>query len=187
MTTPLHTSIANQLVDIITHHVESLQAYISLQGAVDVPQPHCVLDKLEHLLTLTSCLPELADEEICETVYYLLAQFEKFLTEMNQNIDDLFLQTPLGEIWTHGHTWYKDALQLRAKPRISEVWYLLEPAIPDCLTELQDGTYIAKWWKPVPVMDIEIAQRTERIFVHGEPFEPQDLTDGIAIRFSVMG
>jgi hypothetical protein len=35
------------------------------------------------------------------------------------------------------------------------------------------------------MMDVEILKRTEQVELHGEPFEPSNLPNGLAVRFSV--
>ncbi len=66
---------------------------------------------------------------------------------------------------------------------ISSVWDFILPAIPDTLCELEGGIYEARWWKPVPIMDVEILKRTDGVVIDGVPFEPDTLYDGIAVRF----
>lgn len=66
---------------------------------------------------------------------------------------------------------------------LGSVWNFIRPAVPDTLRELEDGFYEARWWKPIPVMDIEILKRTDKITIEGVPFEPENLVGGIAIRF----
>ncbi len=48
-----------------------------------------------------------------------------------------------------------------------------------------DGHYEARWWKPVPVMDLEILKYTEGVRIQGKPFEPKGLPGGIGLRFSI--
>lgn len=68
----------------------------------------------------------------------------------------------------------------------SNIWQLLMPAVPDCLVQLGDNHYEASWWKPVPLEDIEMMKRNERIRVLGEPFEPKDLAGGLALHFQIF-
>lgn len=71
-------------------------------------------------------------------------------------------------------------------PAGNHVWDLLEPAIPDCLVQLGDNHYQASWWKPVPSGDIEIVQRNERIRVLNGPYEPENLSGGLALDFQIL-
>jgi hypothetical protein len=66
------------------------------------------------------------------------------------------------------------------------VWDLIAPAVPDSLEDLGKGQYLAKWWKPVPMEDVELLVRNQGIKLHLEPFEPRDLPQGIAVLFSVV-
>lgn len=67
----------------------------------------------------------------------------------------------------------------------ARVWGLLAPAVPDHLKTLDAGIYEAQWWKPVPPMDVEMIIRTPGIHLLGQPFEPENLTKGIAVRFAI--
>ncbi len=67
-----------------------------------------------------------------------------------------------------------------------DVWELLEPAVPDCLVHLGDNHYQASWWKPVPTGDIEILQRNERIRILNGPYEPKNLSGGLALDFQIL-
>jgi len=65
------------------------------------------------------------------------------------------------------------------------IWDLIAPAVPDSLEDLGKGQYLAKWWTPVPMDDVERLLRNKRIKLHLEPFEPRDLPQGLAVLFSV--
>jgi hypothetical protein len=67
---------------------------------------------------------------------------------------------------------------------LSAVWERIAPAVPDVLTELHEGVYEARWWKPVPKMDVEILLGVEAIIIIGRPYEPSDLPMGYAVRFA---
>ncbi len=66
---------------------------------------------------------------------------------------------------------------------LGSVWNFILPVIPDTLSELDGGIYEARWWKPVPTMDIEILKRTDGVILEGVPFEPENLSGGIAVQF----
>lgn len=85
------------------------------------------------------------------------------------------------------HTSQADVEYAAARQQIAlnEVWDMLMPVKPDRLSDLGDGLYEAKWWKPVPMMDVEILVRTDHINVRGHAYEPDTLADGLAIRFTV--
>ena len=67
----------------------------------------------------------------------------------------------------------------------SEVWDLIAPVEPDSLEELGNGRYVAKWWKPVPMQDVNALLQAKGIKVIGRPFEPRKLPEGVAVHFSV--
>ncbi len=67
----------------------------------------------------------------------------------------------------------------------NSVWDMISPAVPDCLEHLGGGVYQATWWKPVPVMDVEIMKRIEGIDIVSEPYEPKSLPGGVTMRFWV--
>jgi hypothetical protein len=185
MDAPLNTTITHQVVSIISAHIADLQDYVPLTE-VEIPHPQTILEQIDWLVKTTASPPEMSTAATCEEMFYMLAQLEAFLSEMNQHIDEAFIETPLGQIWLRAQQWYEFAAQSSIRAPIKEVWGRLKPAVPDCLNELDDGSYIAKWWKPVPMMDVEIIIRTESLVVHGDPYEPDDLPGGIAVHFSVI-
>lgn len=69
---------------------------------------------------------------------------------------------------------------------LGRIWNFIRPAIPDTLCEVDEGLYEARWWKPVPQMDIEILKRTDGVAIEGIPFEPADLPDGVAVQFRLV-
>jgi hypothetical protein len=72
----------------------------------------------------------------------------------------------------------------KSLPRI-KVWELIAPAVPDSLEDLGNGQYLAKWWKPVPMQDVETLIHTRGIRIHGEPYEPRNLPEGLSVLFSI--
>ena len=82
--------------------------------------------------------------------------------------------------------WNEQATRIIVDVPIRTVWQILEPAVPDCLHALGNGLFEARWWKPVPMMDVEIIIHTDGLLMMGDPFEPADLPNGIAVRFSVV-
>ncbi len=69
---------------------------------------------------------------------------------------------------------------------LASVWAFIHPAVPDTLREVDKGLYEARWWKPVPKMDIEIMKRTDGVILEGSPFEPDNLYGGLAIQFRLF-
>jgi hypothetical protein len=77
-------------------------------------------------------------------------------------------------------------LETQSEIAVKSVWKLLEPTVPDCLKMVAPGIYEARWWKPVPMMDVEIMQRSEGVNVLETINEPHDLPGGIVVRFTVV-
>ncbi len=67
----------------------------------------------------------------------------------------------------------------------NEVWEHIAPIVPDSLEDLGGGCYVAKWWAPVPLHDVERFLNLKGIQICGEPYEPRSLPNGLAVRFSV--
>jgi hypothetical protein len=82
-------------------------------------------------------------------------------------------------------SWESDESEENAFVRlpIAVVWDRIAPAVPDSLIELRGGIYEARWWTPVPRMDVETLLATEGIVIIGRPYEPDDLPMGCAVRF----
>lgn len=67
---------------------------------------------------------------------------------------------------------------------LAAVWDRIAPAVPDTLLELRSGLYEARWWSPVPALDVKLLLATEGIIIIGSPYEPFDLPMGCAVRFA---
>lgn len=65
------------------------------------------------------------------------------------------------------------------------IWNLLQPAVPDCLKELQPGVYEARWWTPAPLDEIALLKQSPKLTLLDAPYEPPNLPGGIAVRFCV--
>lgn len=187
MATLRQTTLHHQITGIVTHHVDALKQYLS----VEISQPLKISDDIfsiaDQLTALCAQPPQNADRELYKQVVSQLEALETFLGRMNQALNASFIQTPVGRVWWSALQWYKKAAEhQRGLLSIEDVWDILEPAVPDVLEAAEGQRYIAKWWKPVPPMDIEIMMRTDEILIHGQPFEPQDLPNGLAICFSVL-
>lgn len=66
------------------------------------------------------------------------------------------------------------------------VWDRIAPVIPDHLEALDGGIFEAQWWQPVPIMDLEILERTDGVILAGPPFEPVHLPGGLSVRFFIQ-
>lgn len=72
-----------------------------------------------------------------------------------------------------------------ASQELYHIWKCIEPAVPDCLEQVEPEVYEARWWKPVPTIDLEILRHADGVAVLGEPYEPHHLPAGIAVRFTI--
>ncbi|WP_119070944.1 hypothetical protein [Aggregatilinea lenta] len=64
-------------------------------------------------------------------------------------------------------------------------WESIAPAMPDSLEELGNGQYLAKWWKPVPMQEVQVLLQIEGITILRGPYEPRNLPGGVAVRFAI--
>ena len=104
---------------------------------------------------------------------------------MNYDKDSNLESTEIGLILAHTKRWTEAVKSRESDTSLNDVWDSIAPVKPDRLEDLGSGLYEAKWWKPVPMMDVEILKRTSGLSIHGEPCEPKQLPGGISIRFSV--
>lgn len=177
-------ALSREVSSVIAQHLHDLRPFMnSTNGVTNL---NAIVSMFEQLVTLIDCPPENATPEQLTQVEYLRFELEGFLHHMNQQIDTDFEETmQIGQIVRDAARWGQ---QVRAilKPSISHIWKLLEPAVPDRIVDLGNGLYEARWWKPVPVMDVEIVRRTDGIRVETAPFEPAGLSGGIALRFRLV-
>lgn len=184
MTMPLDAAISHQIKDVITKHLENLNHYLAFSEPLEGLVPDNILHSIGRLVAMTQADPEKATASELEDMYCCQRELEAFLRLMNQEVDAAFQETQLGRILAQAASWWNVATQKNTIP-LKTIWELLSPAQPDCLNELGDGVYEARWWSPVPMMDVEILQRTEGVLIQSEPIEPQNLAGGLAVRFSV--
>ena len=186
MNNSINNKVYNQLQDMIIRHIEEVSRYIVI-GNIAIDQvPTDLVDSLEQLDVLCDLAPRHASHFEYESVRFHMGCLEAFFQHMNQPLDLYFQRTPVGRIWWRAKMWNEQATRIITDVPIRTVWQLLEPAIPDCLHALGNGLFEARWWKPVPMMDVEIIIHTDGLMMMGEPFEPSDLPNGIAVRFSVV-
>lgn len=186
METSLHSAVTHQLNHIIVNHLQELGSYISFAESIENQIPTSILADLERLIVICTTSPQLTSPALYEEACQRRGNIEIFLERMNQKADAAFAKTHVGRILTRANEWCSRAAEQWFQLPIREVWNLLAPVEPDHLEALGNGQYEARWWRPVPMMDIFILQRTAGITIHGEPFEPKHLPGGLAVRFSVQ-
>ncbi len=185
MVTSLRSAIASQINTIIARHLEELGQYLALARPDEFKLQTDFPAALEKLDSLCTCPTKLATQEMYVEASNFLERVVTFLKSMNQDLDEAFWITPVGEIVLRASEWCRQVGCPKNLTPLSAVWNWIAPVQPDHLDDLGDGLYEARWWSPVPMMDIEILQRTEGVEVQGTPFEPLELPCGLALRFAI--
>lgn len=181
-----YRSLYNELTAIISRHVAELTPYIpNLTYAEEAASPD-LLARIDRLVEITGIPAQQATSDLYFEACECHDSLNTFLRVMNTDEANVGADdTMLGQVLAQVACWRK-AVTLELVPPTTDVWGVIAPARPDHLVELGNGEYEARWWKPVPVMDIEMMQYTESVVVCGEPFEPAELPGGLALRFSLV-
>jgi hypothetical protein len=176
--------LSDEITQLIAQRLEEIGRYLPSvkQAADDIPEN--ILSCLERLPQLCQYPPESASYDQYLEVRELQGDVLDFLASMNRRLDRDFEQTSIGQIWLQASAWLQTAAQ-QFQPSIQAVWRLISPAQPDHLADLGNGVYEARWWKPVPMMDVEIIRLTEGVLVDGDAYEPANLKGGLALRFQL--
>ena len=183
MNTQLRESISAQISEMIGLHIQEMDRYISLQDASQLEAP-AVLNRFCRLADICDQPPAYASQEDYLEAQSCLEEIEGFIRAMNQDIDEAFGTTEIGEFVSHCTRWRKSAAD-QFRFTLDDVWDIIAPVVPDHMEELSQGMYEAQWWFPVPKMDIEILIRSEGVVITEPPFEPAHLPGGLSVRFSV--
>jgi hypothetical protein len=186
MQTISRTAFATQMRSIIGRHIGELRRFVLMPPTIEEQIPDDLLTGVERLCELSNSDPAALSPTLRQEVRQHLTSIDSFLKQMNQPLNAEFRESHLGQIWLRGHQWLRQAIQT-TPPTVSEMRRLIAPASPDVLEYLGDGVYQAKWWKPVPMMDIELLRRAEEIDICTDAFEPNSLPNGLAMRFSIAG
>lgn len=173
--------ITQQISSITEQHILHLQNHAIRVAGVGICED--VIASVQRLVALCSCPPESIPYSSYQEVSSCKAAVESFLQIMNQDMDNEFAETCLGQVLTRVTEW---CAVVGSQYDISsdEVWDYLSPVTPDTLYNLGSGVFEAKWWPPVPRMDVEILRGTEGITILSEFFQTQP--KGIfSVRFSI--
>ncbi len=181
---PLRTALRSEVQKIIHNHINCLSAYAVLVETEAADETNEIIQQLESLAQICGYSPESCTLATYEEAIQSLVTLDEFLRVTNQQKDSAFYRTSIGQIYTQAERWCSAAGQ-QFNASVDKVWELIDPVVPDCLSEIQCCLYEAKWWKPVPLMDIEILKRTVGVTVYGDIYELGDLPKGIAVRFSI--
>lgn len=177
-------ALCEEIRELANKHMQEIGHYITFNAQIEDDNFNRLTSYLE-LIAQVSCYPaELVSYDLYERACHYHDEFRSFLQCMNQPLDADFRTTLLGQIWMQALIWRQGAASRFQSNR--DVWDCIDPIRPDSLLCLDNGQYEARWWKPVPIMDIEILKRTESIFVLGDAYEPQDLPGGLALQFSII-
>ena len=181
-----YATIYNELTDIIARHAAEISQFVPDLHFDAEMAPEALLAQVDRLVEITNMpVSSVTYEhylEACECQDSLTG----FLQVMNQTVSSDFTEaTNFGRILAQTERWRRDVVR-EFERTTTDVWELIAPATPDHLADLGSGQYEARWWKPVPVMDIEILKFTEGVSICGEPFEPVGLSGGLALRFSII-
>jgi len=180
----MDTELRSEIFEIVRHHLGEVSRYTLSETGQNHELQSLVLS-LERLAEICSATPQISNSSVYEEAIQCLSTVEAFLTFTHQQKDAVFYETYIGGICAQADQWCRTMLK-QTVSSIDRVWQLIYPVSPDCLSEVQPSMYEAKWWRPVPLMDIEILKRTEGIIIYEEASEPFDLPKGLAIRFSVL-
>lgn len=186
MEASLHAAISHEINHIVNKHLEELGRYISLAEPTESLVPGNIVADLDKLAAICAYAPDPMPQTLYEEAVECRDNIAAFLDHMNQKQNAAFAKTNIGRILMQADEWFTQATERCVDLTMRQVWDLIAPVVPDHLEDLGDGLYEARWWKPVPMMDIEILQRTDKVVVHGEPFEPRHLPRGLAVRFSIQ-
>jgi hypothetical protein len=186
MAYPLNTTLSSEVRQIMRNHINQLNQYTNLIESEESKEVKEIIVSFEQLQRICAYPPDMSDYATYEDAVQCLATTEQFLRLTYQPKDAAFYKTYIGQIYAQANQWCSIVGQ-QFGFSIDKVWELIAPAVPDCLSEVQSCVYEAKWWKPVPLMDIEILKRTEGIIIYGDIYEIGDLPKGLAVRFSVVG
>jgi hypothetical protein len=180
----IQSLLCDEIVEIITKHVAELRQYIPTANYRADGGTGDILACLERLNQICQYSPQQTPFKLYGEACECHENLQAFLRAMNQPIDAAFRETNFGRLFLQAGAWRRTAAQ-QYRLTTKDVWELIAPTKPDHLEALRDGQYEARWWKPVPIMDIEILKYTEGVLICGEPFEPEGLIGGLAVRFSI--
>ena len=176
--------LCEEIRELASKHVQEIGRYISIKMQIEDASINRLAACLESISQFCCYPPELVSYDLYMRACDYYDEFVQFLQSMNQSIDADFKESLLGRLWTQVTNW-RQAAARRFQLTTHEVWDCINPVCPDSLLCLSDGQYEARWWKPVPMMDVEILKRTESVQVLGDAYEPQELPGGLAVRFAI--
>lgn len=184
-TSSLHTKLGQEFKDLVQDHFTLLNDYLVCGEPSDVNVQPDFVANIE-ALTYLCCEPIQPCSEIhYKDVLRIVQRLECFLKLVNRPPESLmFQQSELGQVWCGAREWLRCAAAC-LRPSLDDVWDCIAPVKPDELVAVQPGLYEARWWEPMPRMDIEILRRTEAVILQGDLFEMPGMAGVRAVRFSL--
>lgn len=180
----IKTSLHDEIRDVIYRHLDELGEYVPSAREISAVRCEQVVSCVERLAEICEQSAESASIDLYGEACSYRHRLELFLKSMNQCMDSHFEHTIIGKVWAASQQWCQTA-KTQFRMNVNEVWDLIAPVAPDYLKYIGNGQYEARWWKPVPTMDIEILKYTDNVVLAGEPYEPPTLSGGLALRFSI--
>jgi hypothetical protein len=181
--TLLSSTLYQEIQDIIVKHITELKHYIPINATCEWTIPDTLLMCVERLSQISLSAPTLANYDLYAEACDRYNDLKCFLMNMNCANQPDFSESIIGQIWDQTANWLQTA-EKQFCPSV-DAWDFIAPVVPDRLVDLGNGQFEARWWKPVPMMDVEILKHTEGVNIQGETFEPKSLVGGLACRFSL--
>lgn len=181
----LNGTIQNELANIVRNHLNAMSEYlpISLESA---NPPADILACLERLLEICQLSSDELSYEVMEDAYTCQTKVEDFLRLMNQRADPTFDQSEISRVLKQISAIRQSAVGQKPPLPISQVWDILTPVKPDHLEVLGNGLYEARWWSPIPWMDVYLLRHTEGVMVYDEKQNPKALPEGLCVQFALL-
>lgn len=181
-----HKLVIRELHDLIAQHFQQLVAYDVVAGSLPFSVPDRVVQCVEFLSAACATLPSAPPpQHIYIEVSECRREIGDFLELVGCGADELFEDQEISRILTQARAWCEAAKNYNEGVATNTAWEVIAPVKPDHLTKVSADIFEARWWKPVPWMDIEILRRTEGVIIEDEKVNPDDLPGGIAVRFVV--
>ncbi len=177
--------ISYELAAIVHRHLEAMSQYVPI-ACQNTDPPADILTCLERLLEIC----QLPSTELCpdvlEEAYACQARVGDFLRLMNHQPDSTFEQSEIGRILQRSRALCQSTGGPSSDLSVAQVWDLLSPVKPDHLEVLGNGVYEARWWNPIPWMDVYMLRRTQGVLIRDEKHNTKELPEGLCIQFSLL-
>lgn len=184
MDNQLTQAISVEVNELIYNHIGEMQTYVNYPNLQDMQPPETIIALFGRLAEICSEAPETVSFDRYLDAQDCLSEIKSFLKVFNCDIDAEFEATKAGQLLASSTDWCRKAAK-HSQISLDDVWDTISPVMPDHLEQIGENTFEAKWWSPVPIMDVEILQRTEGVIILSAPGEPEDLPGGLSIQFAL--